>query len=71
MGVTPKNGIAVIKDRYVQVAFDLAVKEADEACLYEDFDSAATIKKKHVNSMDEFQKMMMKKYPKLNPENKK
>ena len=38
LGVTPINGVVRIRDRYVQVGFDLKVEKADYSCLYSDFE---------------------------------
>lgn len=66
LGLTPNNGVIQIRDRYVQVAFDLKMKEADETCLYADFDTPSTIKSKgRINYAEEWQKMTGKKPPKF------
>jgi hypothetical protein len=50
----------------MQVAFDLKMKEADETCLYADFDTPSTIKSKgRINYAEEWQKMTGKKPPKF------
>lgn len=37
LGLNPQNGVVNIRNGYVQVAFDLLVKEGDSRCLYQDF----------------------------------
>ena len=63
MGASPHNGVIRIRDRYVQVAFDLKLKEADESCLYADFEGPKVPKK--INYAKEWEKISGKKPPKL------
>jgi hypothetical protein len=39
IGVVAHNSIAEIHDRYIQIAFDVKVTQADETCLFADFES--------------------------------
>ena len=65
LGLTPTKGAISIRDRYVQVAFDLKMKEADESCLYSNFEDPTLQTKKRINYAQEWEKMTGKKPPKL------
>ena len=38
LGITPYDGTMEVLDRYVRIAFNVKLKQADEACLYADFE---------------------------------
>jgi hypothetical protein len=59
LGMTPTNGNIQIHDRYIQVAFDVKVSEADESCLYANFEGPAK-KKSRLNLSAEYDKLASK-----------
>lgn len=38
MGMTPRNAVAEIQDRFLRIAFDLKTTQADKKCLFESFE---------------------------------
>lgn len=39
MGMTPRNAVAEIQDRFLRIAFDLKTTQADKKCLFETFEN--------------------------------
>ena len=56
LGMTPTNGNIQIHDRYIQVAFDVQVGEADESCLYANFEGPKK-KRRGLNLSAEYEKL--------------
>lgn len=60
LGMTPHNGNIQIHDRYVQVAFDLKVAEADESCLYANFEAPKRPNRHNIDMMETYEKLAAK-----------
>jgi hypothetical protein len=60
LGATPYNGNVKVHDRYIQVAFDLKMSQADEKCLYYDFEEPSFIPRRPHNLMEGYEKFAKK-----------
>ncbi len=60
LGVTPYNGNVKVHDRYIQVAFDLKMSQADENCLYYNFDEPSLLPKRPFNLAEGYEKFAKK-----------
>jgi hypothetical protein len=59
LGMQPHNGNIQIHDRYVQVAFDVKVSEADESCLYANFEGPKR-NRPNIDMMETYEKLAAK-----------
>lgn len=60
LGVTPHNGNVKVHDRYIQVAFDLKMSQADEKCLYSNFEEPSFIPKRPLNLIEGYEQIAKK-----------